>query len=215
MKLKKMKHSKLLLLLGSLAVFLILMLTSNGTFSSLTDSDNKQNAFRIGDLKVAIKEEFDPPVKFEPDKEYTKKVKIENTSDQAIFLRVLASPMISKKEADGTTMLLPATTDGTKPILTIDYNATDWIDGKDGYFYYKKKIPKGESTPYLFTKVALNKANIEELYDDYTDVNLTFELKAEAINCTQYAYRDAWWNSKIPTVSPLLDVDNELKDQTI
>lgn len=212
MKRKIVKHSKFLALICSLVVCLILVITSNSTYSSLTDSDGRENDFRIGDLKTNIEEEFDSPTTFVPDKEYIKKVRITNTSDQDMFLRVLASPMISKKDSGGSTVILPATTDGVTPILTIDYNEVDWIDGMDGYFYYKKKLPKGESSSYLFTKVKMNKVNITEKYDD---VSLTFELKAEAINCTQYAYRDAWWNSQIPTSDPLLTVDNELKNQTI
>ena len=212
MKRKKLKQPKLLLLITGLAVLLIVVITSSSTFSSLIDSDEKQNDLRIGDLKTTIEEDFDSPATFIPDQEYSKKVKIKNVSDQSMFLRVLVSPMISKKDSDGTTILLPSTTDGTVPVLTIDYNTIDWINGNDGYFYYKKKLIKGESTPYLFTKVTMNKVNITEKYDG---VNLTFDLKAEAINCTQFAYRDAWWNSQIPTDNPLLGVDNELKNQTI
>ena len=209
---KNLKHSKFLLFVASFFIVFLLIVTSKATFSSLTDSDNKKNDFRLGDLKVKINEEFTPPAKFVPEQEYTKKVTLANTSEQPIFIRVLTSPMLSKKDSDGTTTLLPATTNGTSPILTIDYDTTNWIDGQDGYFYYKKKLLKGQTTPYLFTKVKMNQANITEKYDDVT---LTFDLKVEAINCTEYAYRDAWWASDIPKVSPLLDVDNGLKKQTI
>lgn len=43
------------------------------TYAALTDSDQKQNEFRLGDFQTSIEEEFDPPMTFEPEKEYLKK----------------------------------------------------------------------------------------------------------------------------------------------
>lgn len=124
----------------------------------------------------------------------------------------MALPVLTKKQANGSITLLPATIDGPAPILSIDYNLNDWIDGEDGYFYYKKKLTKGESTTNLFTKVKMNQANITE---DYAGVILTFEVKAEGISTTKFAYRDAWWGGETPTINPSLEIDDQLKNQTI
>lgn len=182
------------------------------TYAALTDHDQKRNEFRVGNLQSSIEEEFDPPATFEPEKEYLKKVTIKNTGEQDSFIRVLALPVVTKKQANGSLTLLPATTDGPTPILNIDYNVTDWIDGKDGYFYYKKKLEKDEKTTNLFTKVKMNQANITA---EYENVLLSFEVKAEGISTTKFAYRDAWWNGQIPANKPLSDVDDLLKNQTI
>lgn len=182
------------------------------TYAALTDSDKKQNEFRLGDFQTSIEEEFDPPASFNPDKEYMKKVTIKNTGEQASFIRVLALPIMTKKQASGTTILLPATTDGATPILTIDYNLSDWIDGQDGYFYFKKTVGKNERTTQLFSKVKMNKANITE---EYTDANLSFEIKAEGISTTKFAYRDAWWKGQIPTSGVYLEIDQLLKEEAI
>lgn len=130
-----------------------------------------------------------------------------NTGDQEIFLRVLAVPVITKAE-DGEQLLLPATVDGDKPVLTIDYNQKEWMLGEDGYYYYLEKIPKGASTAALFTKVKMNQANIT---GDYKDAVLSFEIKSEAIGVTKFAYRDAWWEGAVPSTNQLLEVDNILK----
>ncbi|WP_207695707.1 hypothetical protein DOK67_0001595 [Enterococcus sp. DIV0212c] len=182
------------------------------TYAAMTDSDQKQNEFRISNFQTSIEEEFDPPSIFEPEKEYLKKVTVKNTGEQDSFVRVLALPIITKKQANGSTTLLPATTEGSTPVLTIDYNLTDWFDGQDGYFYYKSKLAKGVSTTLLFTKVKMNQANITE---DYIDATLSFEIKAEGISTTKFAYRDAWWNGQIPTDPSLIEIDNTLKNQTI
>lgn len=177
------------------------------TYASLTAQTEKQNQFRVGDLKATVVEEFDPPNKLEADKEYQKKVAVTNTGDQEIFLRVLAVPVITKTE-DGEQLLLPATVDGDKPVLTIDYNQKEWMLGEDGYYYYLEKIPKGASTAALFTKVKMNQANI---IGDYKDAVLSFEIKSEAIGVTKFAYRDAWWEGAVPSTNQLLEIDNILK----
>lgn len=184
------------------------------TYSALTDHDEKVNEFRLSNLTTTIEEEFEEPGDFAPDVDYTKKVTIKNSAETEMFIRVLALPKISKMEAGSETeILLPSGTNGAKPVLTIDYNLTDWIDGGDGYFYYKTKIAKNGETKALFNTVRLNGANIDkELYNGST---LTFEIKVESINTSQFAYRDAWWNGSTPTVNPLQEVDNLLKVQTI
>lgn len=216
MKKKKKKSESLKRLF--LAAGVVIVCTSlfamlyQKTYASLTDHDKEQNEFRIGDLHTTVEEEFDPPATFEPDKEYTKKVWVKNTGDLDQFIRVLALPILNKKQANGSTLVLPATTTGTNPVLTIDYNLVDWIEGEDGYYYYKNKIKPGEKTAPLFSKVTLNKANITE---EYEGIQLSFEIKAEGVGITRYAYRDAWWGGTIPTTANLLKVDNVLKVQTI
>ncbi|MGM0218431.1 hypothetical protein [Enterococcus sp. AZ126] len=210
---KKYPTAKRLFLFTSFLVILVSL--SYGlyqTYAALTDSDQMQNEFRLGDFQTSIEEEFDPPMSFEPEKEYLKKVSIKNTGEQESFIRVLALPVLTKKQPGGSLTLLPATVDGTAPVLSIDYNLNDWINGKDGYFYYKKKLTKGESTPNLFTKVKMNQANITE---EYVGARLSFEVKAEGVSTTKFAYRDAWWNGEIPINNPALEIDDQLKNQTI
>lgn len=41
---------------------------------------------------------------------------------------------------------------------TVNYNSTDFTYNKnDGYYYYKKVLKKGETTPSLFTTVTISK----------------------------------------------------------
>lgn len=200
------------LFIGFLVVLLSLSFSLYQTYAALTDKDEKKNEFKSSNFQTSIEEEFDPPSIFEPDKEYIKKVFIKNTGQQGSFVRVLALPILTKKQANGLTLALPETNESAAPVLAIDYNLKDWIDGKDGYFYYKKKLAKGEQTANLFTKVKMNQANSTEEYDG---VRLSFEIKAEGINTTKFAYRDAWWSGETPTTNPLLELDDLLKNQTI
>lgn len=209
---KHLSIKQLFLFAGFLVMLISLSFGLYQTYAALTDRDQKQNEFRVGNFQTSIEEEFDPPASFEPEKDYLKKVAIKNTGEQESFIRVLALPILTKKQANGSILLLPATTDGPAPVLSIDYNLTDWINGNDGYFYYKKKLKKNERTANLFTKVKMNQAAIT---DEYKGVLLSFEIKAEGISATRYAYRDAWWNGEIPTIAPLVQIDDLLKIQTV
>ncbi|MGL4694607.1 hypothetical protein [Enterococcus larvae] len=219
MKKVRRKPKKKLLLnkmsFGILAIVAVISLIAykgvQQTYAALTDADEKQNEFRISDLRTEIEEEFIPPGTFEPEIDYTKIVTVKNAGEMNSFVRVLALPVITKTSGSGAVTLLPATTEGADAVLTIDYNLTDWIDGKDGYFYYKKKLTAGEKTTPLFTTVRMNQANITT---EYTGAVLDFEIKVEGIGATKYAYRDAWWNGQTPSANPLLAVDDLLKDQT-
>ncbi|WP_430603254.1 hypothetical protein IGJ02_000618 [Enterococcus sp. DIV0724b] len=209
---KYLSTKQLFLFTGFVVMFVSFSFGIYQTYAALTDSDQKQNEFRVGNLQTTIEEEFDPPTSFEPNIDYSKKVRIKNTGEQESFIRVLALPILTKKQANGSITLLPATTEGTAPVLSIDYNLNDWIDGKDGYFYYKNKLGKSMYTANLFTKVKMNQATITE---EYKGALLSFEIKVEGISVTKFAYRDAWWNGEIPTTNPLLQIDDLLKIQVI
>ncbi|WP_086349756.1 hypothetical protein [Candidatus Enterococcus clewellii] len=218
MKKSKNKPKKLLLNKMSFCILAIVtvigIITYKGvqqTYAALTDADEKRNEFRISDLRTEIEEDFVPPGTFEPEIDYKKIVTVKNAGEMNSFVRVLALPVITKTASSGAVTVLPATTEGTAAVLTIDYNLTDWIDGKDGYFYYKKKLTAGKKTEPLFTTVRMNQANITP---EYVGAVLDFEIKVEGIGATKYAYRDAWWNGQTPIVNPLLEVDDLLKDQT-
>lgn len=203
-----------LFIVASFLSFVCLAYGTYSTYSALTDHDEKVNEFRFSNLKTTVEEEFDPPGNFKPDVDYTKKVTMSNAAEADVFVRVIALPKISKTESGSNTeILLPSGTEGAAPVLTMDYNLADWIDGQDGYFYYKTKVPKGGTTQPLFTTVRLNGSNIDkELYDGST---LTVEIKVESIGTSQFAYRDAWWNGQTPATDPLREIDNVLKSQTV
>lgn len=187
-------------------VLTLLVVGTCWTYAAMKDTDIVANNFKIGNIQTDIQETFEPPTIFEADTPYVKEVSVKNTGDVPIFVRVLAHPVITSQKSDGSLVLLPSSVEGTHPTLTINYNLVDWIDGKDGFFYYKKKINAGETSSLLFSKVQLNSANLTE---DYTNSKLSFEIKAEAINTSMYAYRDAWWNGLIGNseVDDLLKVE--------
>lgn len=207
-----LSKKKMVVLLGVVVGAMLLLYSMSQTYAALTDTDRIRNDFKVGNVQAEVIEKFQPPTKLEPDIEYEKKVTIENTGEQSIFIRVLSVPVLTKKQTDGSTLLLPIKNQDAEDVLTIEYNSKDWTDGEDGYFYYNKKLHEGEVTQPLFEKVKMNSGVIT---DDYDGANLTFEIKSEAIGITKYAYRDAWWQGKTPSFGPLTTIDTLLKGQTL
>ena len=64
-----------------------------------------------------------------------------------------------------------------------------------------------QSTSKLFEAIKLS----DQLSDQYHDATFVLSLKVEAINCAEFAYRDAWWQGTTPTDQPLKAVDDALK----
>lgn len=196
-----------------LALSLVVILISGSysvyqSYAALSDRDQKQNHFRIGDVRTEIEEVFEAPQIVEFDKAYKKKVAVRNSGEQPIFLRILPLAKLYKKQTDGATLLLPSTND----TLSIDYNDKDWLNGEDGYYYYKYAVKPNEETKPLFTTVTVNKTATIETSEG---MHLTFEIKAEGISITKYAYRDAWWQSATPNKEPLATIDQVLVSQTL
>lgn len=196
---------------GGISLVVILISCSYGIYQSyaaLSDSDQKQNQLRIGDVRTEIEETFEAPQMVELDTAYTKKITVRNIGEQPIFLRVLPVAKLYQKQTDGTILLLPSTNE----TLSIDYNDTDWINGEDGYYYYKSAVKPSEGTTTLFTTVKINKTTSLKTNEG---LHLTFEIKAEGISITKYAYRDAWWQTVTPDKEPLAKIDQILVTQTL
>lgn len=195
---------------GVVVLVLVLFLVLDTTYSALTDQDMKQNEFRVPNFQLSIEEEFEPPKNFKPNVDYKKIVTIKNTGGMASFVRVLALPVLSQQDSEGV-QLIPTVTNGGDELVEVDYNLVDWIDGGDGYFYYRKKLQSQESSSPLLKKVKLRANGTSE----YSEVALNFEIKVEGIHVTKSGYRDAWWKGEIPISNPLLEVDNTLKVEAI
>ena len=121
----------------------------NGIYAYFTDNDTIINKITIGSVNTQIVEEFDPPVKIEPNTEFVKDVKVRNTgiSDCYVRVRVLFSDNYIEKNC------------------SINWNEENWTyKSSDGYWYYTRSLKAGEETESLFTKVSLSSDfNIDDI----------------------------------------------------
>lgn len=192
----------------------LLLLVGGGYFvyAALTSTDRKENDFKIGQVETKIFEEkFDDNMtEVAKDTSVSKEVRIENAGTIKQFVRVMVLPEVRSTVPGETIKQVLPLKIGTDVELaemgTAGWN-NDWIDGGDGYYYYKHALDPKAKTGYLFKTVKLS----NQLGDRYHEATLTISLKVEAINCAEFAYRDAWWQGKTPTNQPLKAVDDALQ----
>ena len=108
-----------------------------GTSAYMTDHAEKVNCITVGWNTTEIEEEFPSPTPAAPGDTVAKKVRIRNTGSVPCYIR--AALLVS----EGT--VTPGEMD------------TDlWIDGEDGYYYYRDVVQPGDSTTELFTGVRID-----------------------------------------------------------
>lgn len=173
-------------------------------YAAMTVKDEKVNQFQVGNLETSIQEVFTAPAKVTIGRPVQKEVTVKNTGSLNQFVRVMIQPEI-KKTIEGETIerLLPS--EINKEVL-LDFPSADWKEGGDGYYYYVKKLKKGDTTPELFTHVIL----AGDLDTFYEGSKMTIKLKVESITSAGTNYRKAWWQGTTPTAEPLKSIDDKL-----
>lgn len=194
---------------SAIAAALILLLIGGGylVYAAMTAQDKKINDFQIGQVETKLEEIFEDDITEIPiDQTVEKQVTVENTGTIKQFVRVMVlSEVRTSIVGDTENEQILSLVIGKD--LLLENTASDWKDGGDGYFYYLKEIEPKQPTSKLFQSIKLS----DQLSDHYHDVKFVLSLKVEAINCAEFAYRDAWWQGTTPTEQPLKAVDDALK----
>lgn len=207
MKQRRKTPRKLYLVLA-FSCFLLLIGGGYLVYAAMTATDREENDFRVGQVDTRIEEDFEVRTEMPTDFSVKKEVSIKNNGTINQFVRVMVSPQVQAEIAGDVQnkQILPLKI-GTDLILE-EMITADWLDGGDGYYYYiKEAVKPGQETSELFKKVKLS----DQLRDRYHDAKLVIVVKAEAINCAEFAYRDAWWQGITPTAGALKDVEDALK----
>ena len=106
-----------------------------------TDGDSAVNEIAIGGVTTEIVEDFPAPDPT-PGGSFTKKVQIKSNGPSDCYVRVQVLFSDMEKES----------------FCTLDYDRANWIEGTDGWWYYKGILKKDELTTPLFTKVTVSSA---------------------------------------------------------
>ncbi|MEO1768823.1 MULTISPECIES: hypothetical protein [Enterococcus] len=205
---QRRKARRTLYLVIAFSCLLLLIGGSYLVYAAMTATDREENDFRVGQVETKIIEDFEFRTEIPKDVSIKKEVSIKNTGTINQFIRVMVSPQVQAEIAGDiqNKQILPLKI-GTDLILE-EMTASDWLDGGDGYYYYiKEAVKPGKETSELFKKVKLS----DQLRDQYHGSKLMIILKAETINCAEFAYRDSWWQGNTPTTGSLKDVDDALK----
>ena len=202
------KSKKVKAVVGLLA--LTMVVGTLAYFSKTMSIDNPFSTKKYGGETV---EKFTPENNWEPGGKVTKEVQAKNTGDYDLWVRVKFDEKWERDEQliAGTNL---SSTDAAKFFPASADNAVvdgssvyknlagvidgSWIDGKDGYFYYKETLKKDQTTSQLLDYVTLCKdANMGE----YAVSEMKYALVDE--NTTADQLEDADYTlSEAPTTIP-------------
>jgi len=169
-------------------MFLLVIILVGGiiTIGTQRTSDIKDNHLTIPVVKGDIKETFTPkePITIGGTSQQ-KDVSVVNSGNTDFFIRVLIFPEIMTDTESILTSNI-----GQEVIVNL---SKEWIDGKDGYYYYTKALKPGQTTSSVFTQVRLS----DQLDDNYKGAHFSMQIKVETVSNSNYSYRSSWWNEPI------------------
>lgn len=175
-----MKWGKKSLLTG-LAIALVLLISAGGTIAYLTTrTETADNLFDFPPAEVDIIEEF---IGWE-----VKQVQVKNTSDKVPgVVRVLLLPRVLDAEGNyaQTSLGSLGEPNGNRVVmgdLTFEL-ADDWADNwfyQDGFFYCRRVLEPGETSPVLLEKVSLTN-DTPELREKYEGLTIDVDVLADIL----------------------------------
>lgn len=212
---KNTKKQKFLVAASSIAF--LLFFSASIAYALQVSEDQKDNILTVPTTQVVLDEQgfvSDPNGSTE-NMLASKKAKVTNTGETAVFVRALVIPTFQKTETANQersdllkeSSILPVVIDKSAGINTIAINSqgTKWYLGSDGYYYYLAVLNKGESTDNL-----INGVTKPNNMTDFKGYQLNMDVKIEAIGAYskrdgQKAFVDAWNGPKDLTVKSRLD----------
>lgn len=149
-----MKKKILLLCL----ILALLSMASAGTYAYYNKNFVVTNTITTASLELTIHETgadgkpypTDPAVIL-PGDVVSKVVRVENSGNQPMYLRVKLTPGVNDPTLSAA------------DCIHMDINHTDWT-ARDGYYYYNKALNPGEITPALFSEVTFVGEKVTNAY---------------------------------------------------
>ena len=176
-----LKRAKPLVFLGAILLFSAIAVT----LAIFTSESSIANRFQTMTYDVTLEEEF-------YDTWGTKKVVIANNDDKAsVILRVSYIEIWSQKVGDNV-FTLSNKVNGEDTVIK-DWTSEfkdNFIDGKDGWYYYTKVLKPNQSVQIL-NMITKNDTLLEGL-DDYKDYDYELTFSYEAIQASEKAANDLW-----------------------
>ena len=175
-----------------LSVTAALLLLVGGTYSWFYSDDSKENSFSVAHTDVRLNEVFEGDYG-------QKEVVASNVGDMPALVRLAAIPVITKvDEETGNEVQLPITVDGQSIIRFVRPGsfATYWMDGDDGWYYYKRVLKAGEETSgdaRFLLRVDLVPGFDYEAHPEYIGATLDVDVKISSVAVSKTGdYLSVW-----------------------
>ncbi len=167
------------IILALAAVVSCMSVGAYGSYAYFTSEIRTENVITVGNLKIDLIETSLPGEEGRmtsegewngvmPGGSVSRTVQVENTGDHPAYVRIRVNKRISLAEGKGE--------EADSGLVTCDLNQEDWIDGKDGYYYYRDSLEAGRRTEPLFERVMFDAS----MGDRYQNSVVRLEIQAQA-----------------------------------
>lgn len=200
-----MNKKKIIIAAGSSLAVLATIATA--TFFAIFQSGQKtETSLTTGVINVDLVESFtgsngDKDYGTNPDKDglenATKVITGVNTGTQPAYVRVKIFPQV-----ESLNELNKWTVDGAVSTNYVKYNQSNdgWVDGGDGYWYYTKKLPAGETTPAItITNLELDLPDVIANLNNGKTFRVNMLVELEATQASNDLYKLNWGIDKLPS----------------
>lgn len=143
-------------------------------------SESKASEFKMGTVKVEVLEPGFNDLTGIQTGTYNKNVKVISRGTKRTYVRVSLAK-------EWTEPSLPTSN------VQLNLNLTDWVDGNDGFYYYKYYLTKDQETSFLLQSVTFNSVGPE-----YKGQTFTIKALAEGVQITHEGWKDIWGINNLP-----------------
>lgn len=199
-----MKKKKILIAAGSSLAVLAAIATA--TFFAIFQSGQKtETSLTTGVINVELVETFkgsngDESEGTDPNSEgledATKVITGVNTGTQPAYVRVKIFPQVESQNDFGDWIV-----DGAIATNYVVYNQENdgWVYGGDGYWYYTKKLPAGETTSAItITDLRLEMPDVIAQLNQEKILRVNMLVELEATQASNELYKINWGIDKLP-----------------
>lgn len=200
-----MNKKKIIIAAGSSLTVLATIATA--TFFAIFQSGQKtETSLTTGVINVDLVESFtgsngDKDYGTNPDKDglenATKVITGVNTGTQPAYVRVKIFPQVESLNTDDEWEV-----DGAVATNYVKYDQSNdgWVDGGDGYWYYTKKLPAGETTPPItITNLRLDMPDVIASINNWKTFRVNMLVELEATQASNDLYKLNWGIDKLPS----------------
>ncbi len=189
-----MKHKKAIIIISLFAIMLA-SIAGQSTFAYLQDNSSVSSAsFAPAAVQITINDDFaNNTITLAANTPKSMPVSITNEATSAdgrsgtsAYIRVAIIPIWC--HADGSGTALPS---NNVTLILASSAATDWLLGKDGYYYYKYPVAAGSDTTQLLSAVSWHLTNTS-LDAEYQACKLEVQVLADAIQSTTNTVENYW-----------------------